>query len=162
MNETFQPSAILPGSPTLKVKRVHPDATMPRYQTAGAACFDLHAVIDDGASKVYVPNDGAVDFRIGLAFEVPDGFVMLVYSRSGHGFKNGVRLANCTGVVDSDFRGELHVKLRNDTPGSVFVVRHGDRVGQALLMPVQQWSLVEVEELSDTARGERGYGSTGA
>lgn len=151
------------GNPVLRCKRVHPDAIMPQYQTAGAACFDLHAVIvsDEGRPQgVTIASGWSYDFRIGLAFEVPAGWVMLVYSRSGHGFKRDTRLANCTGVIDSDFRGEMHVKLRNDGD-TAFSVSHGDRIGQCLLLPAPQWKLVEVDELSATERGENGYGSTG-
>lgn len=149
------------GPPILRVKRVHPDAILPQYQTAGAACFDLHAVLEDG--PVFIHPGEPYDFRIGLAFEVPQHWVMLVYSRSGHGFKSGTRLANCTGVIDSDFRGEMHVKLTQD-PGALssLMVNHGDRVGQCMLVPAPQWRLLEVDELSVTARGENGYGSTGA
>lgn len=147
----------------MKVKRVHPNAVLPQYQTAGAACFDLHAVID--GPPVFVAPGQAYDFRIGLAFEVPPGWVMLVYSRSGHGFKSSVRLSNCTGVIDSDFRGEMHVKLIQDPSSGdhdALLVKHGDRVGQCMLVPAPQWRLVEVDELSETVRGEGGYGSTGA
>jgi dUTP pyrophosphatase len=157
------------GMPVLRCKRLHIGAQMPQYQTAGAACFDLHAVIENDESfwdkhgvygSVSIAPGGSYDFRIGLAFEVPAGWVMLVYSRSGHGFKHGVRLANGTGVIDSDFRGEMHVKLHNDSDER-FTVRHGDRVGQCLLVPAPQWLLREVDELSSTERGENGYGSTG-
>lgn len=148
----------------LKVKRVHSHATMPKYHSAGAACFDLHAVIDVCEATplgcVTIEPGKAHDFSIGLAFEVPKDWVMLVYSRSGHGFKHGLRLANGTGVIDSDFRGEMHVKLHNDSIYP-FTIDHGDRVGQCLLVPAPQWQLLEVEELSETERGENGYGSTG-
>lgn len=153
----------------LRVKRFHPAAILPKYQTAGAACFDLHAIIDVASlgdpigqlGSVTIEPGKAFNFPIGLAFEVPAGWVMLVYSRSGHGFKHGVRLANGTGVIDSDFRGEMRVKLKNDS-GVPFHVAHGDRVAQCLLMPAPQWNIIEVEELSATERGERGFGSTGA
>jgi dUTP pyrophosphatase len=144
---------------TLKVKRLHPDAIIPKYQTAGAACFDLHAL--DGGIVHSDDRKHEAIFRTGLAFEVPDGHVMLVYSRSGHGFKNDVRLANCVGVIDSDYRGELQVKLTNDSRKFFLGVSAGDRIAQAMLVPVQQWELTEVEELTDTARGTGAYGSTG-
>jgi dUTP pyrophosphatase len=140
--------------PKLKVKRVHPDAKLPQYMTAGAACFDVHAV-DDGVTQI----DCANTFSTGLAFEVPAGHVMLVYSRSGHGFNHDVRLANCVGVIDSDYRGELRVRLTSDA--EAFEVRKGDRIAQCMLLPVQQWALMEVDELSDTARGDGACGSTG-
>lgn len=146
---------------TLKVKRAHPDVQMPQYQTAGAACFDLHVFEPKWREPRRVYGHTPLIVETGLSFEVPEGFVMLIYSRSGHGFKHDVRLANCTGVIDSDYRGPIRVKLAADTDGTAMMVEHGDRVAQALLMPVQQWELVDADALSDTERGEGGYGSTG-
>ena len=135
---------------------------MPRYQSAGAAGFDLHAVLPDGEVS-YVQKGRPVDFAIGLAFEVPPGWVMQIHSRSGHGFKSSVRLVNCTGIIDSDFRGEMRVKLIADDHyyGKPLLVEHGDRVAQAVLVPAPQFMLQEVDELSDTVRGAGGFGSTG-
>ena len=134
---------------------------MPKYQTAGAACFDLHAVIDSGFSA-QVLHQRPMTVGTGLAFEVPQGFVMMVYSRSGHGFNHDTRLANCVGVIDSDYRGELRVRLASDARHGGLLVQHGDRIAQAMLVPVQQWELIEVQELSSTVRGDGAYGSTGA
>jgi dUTP pyrophosphatase len=149
--------------PKLKVKRLHPDAQLPRYATPGAACFDLHALFDehDPEFKSVVTNRPK-EFRTGLAFEVPEGFVMLVFSRSGHGFNNDVRLSNCVGVIDSDYRGEVRVKLTADTVAAHLPVRPGDRIAQAMLIQVPQWEIEEVDELSETERGDGGFGSTGS
>jgi len=143
----------------LKIKRIHPDAIMPTYGTGGAACFDLYAIQCPKLTSVF----GAHTFRTGLSFEVPDGYVMLVYSRSGHGFKNDTRLANSVGVVDSDYRGEVMVRLTRDahTP-NYLTVSPGDRIAQAMLISVPKLTLVEVDELSETGRGVGGFGSTGA
>lgn len=141
----------------IRVKKLHPAAIIPRYQTPGAACFDLHAL--EGAYVCALEN---WTFRTGLAFEVPPGHVMLVFSRSGHGFKHGIRLANCVGVVDSDYRGEVFVKLTNDEDRGNYEVQKGERIAQAMVIPVHQWQLVEADELSDTQRGTGGLGSTGA
>lgn len=141
----------------IRVKKLHPAAIIPRHQTPGAACFDLHAL--DGG---YVLERNTWTFHTGLAFEVPPNHVMLVYSRSGHGFKHGIRLANCVGVVDSDYRGEVLVKLTNDEDMGNLQFNAGDRIAQAMIIPVHQWQLVEVDELSDTQRGTGGLGSTGA
>lgn len=144
----------------LKVKKLHPDAIIPRYATNGAACFDLHAVSGTGDS---ILNGMSELVDTGLSFEIPEGHVMLVYSRSGHGFNNATRLANCVGVVDSDFRGEVKVRLTRDsdilTP---MRVKSGDRIAQAMIVPIPAVSLVEVAQLSDTDRGLGGFGSTGA
>jgi dUTP pyrophosphatase len=154
---------------TLKVKKLHPDAILPQYQSAGAACFDLHVVrrnwlsYDASSDDTYWPllKGASVIFSTGLAVEVPEGYVLLIYSRSGHGFKNGVRLANCVGVIDSDYRGELLVKLVNEGDASM-VINKWDRIAQAMLIPIPQVHVVEVESLSETIRGEEGFGSTGA
>lgn len=153
---------------TLKVKRLHPDAVIPKYQTDGAACFDIHAVLIEetnmgrpgGSYEVMLAPDSPAIVPTGLAFEVPEGHVMLLFSRSGQGFRDNTRLANCVGVIDSDYRGELRVKLTKDS-GAAIPVAHGERVAQAMILPVQRWAIQEVSELSDTERGEGGYGSTG-
>lgn len=145
----------------LKVKRLVDQAIVPKYATAGAGCFDLHAVVVDG--PVVVESDKPVVFATGLSFEVPPGWVMLVFSRSGSAFKHSTRLANCVGVIDSDYRGEVKVKLTRDSAWQDnLVVENGDRIAQAMLVPAEQWEIVEVDELTDTERGTGGFGSTGA
>lgn len=157
----------------LKIKKLHPDAVVPTYATPGAACFDLYGIAN---MRHAVGPGSAVNIGTGLAFEVPKDHVMLVFSRSGHGFKNQVRLSNCVGVIDSDYRGELRVQLRNDqrefTPNdeeneapadvSFFTIGFGDRIAQAMVLPVTQVQFEVVDELSETERGEGGLGSTGA
>lgn len=151
----------------IKIKQLHEEAKIPTYATTGAACFDLHAIVDDvdlNNKKITmqpVYNKHSYTYRTGLAFEIPEGHVMMVYSRSGHGFKNGVRLANCVGVIDSDYRGEVMVKLHNDGDGDLFKVHNGDRIAQAMIIPVQQVGFEVVQELSSTDRGAGGFGSTG-
>lgn len=145
-------------SMTIKVKKLCPDAGMPSHATAGAACFDLHALIDIERDDL-LPGDSMV-ISTGLAFEVPAGHVMLVHSRSGHGFKYGVRLANCTGVIDSDYRGEVKVCLTNDGTEPL-TITNGDRIAQAMVIPVPAVELVQADELTDTQRGAGGFGSTG-
>lgn len=135
----------------VNLKKVDPDAVMPTYESVGAACFDLYSITDG--------RIGADVCRTGLAFEVPPGHVMMVFSRSGHGFKHGVRLANCTGIIDSDYRGEVMVKLVTDKDEMAF--RKGDRVAQAMVVPVDQCEFEFVNELTSTVRGEGGFGSTG-
>lgn len=140
----------------LRVKRLHPNAILPKNATAGAACFDLHA-IEGGVIGDGLPTA----FATGLSFEIPPGYVLQVHSRSGHGFKHGVRLANATGIIDSDYRGEVLVKLVADGGGFLHV-RAGDRIAQAMLVPVPAVELIERDELSTTERGTGGFGSTGA
>lgn len=146
----------------LQFKKLLTAATKPQYATKGAACFDLHAVLEGDHLQhgLSVYPDKSEVIRTGLAFEVPQGHVMLIFSRSGHGFKNGVRLSNAVGVIDSDYRGEVKVALHNDSD-LTFKVAHGDRIAQAMVIPVPVVTLEEVEELSATGRGTGGLGSTG-
>lgn len=139
----------------LFVKPLDAAASLPSYATSGAACFDL-ATINAGT----VPAHGAATFRTGLSFEIPRGHVMLVYSRSGHGFKRGTRLSNCVGVIDSDYRGEVMVRLHNDT-AVPFSFEPGDRVAQAMIVALPAVQMVLAADLSDTQRGVGGFGSTG-
>lgn len=140
----------------VKIKKLHPDAQIPAYATVGAACFDLHSIVD---KTLEFPMSET--FATGLAFAVPDGHTMLIFSRSGHGFKNGVRLANCVGIIDSDYRGEILVKLQTDKIRSFLHVRKGDRVAQAMIIPVEQVQFDVCDDLPETIRGQNGFGSTG-
>lgn len=147
----------------LKFKKLHPEAQKPVYATAGAACFDLHAVIEQdqhGEKPRIITPGSSAHIRTGLAFEIPPGYVLAIYSRSGHGFKNGVRLVNAVGQIDADYRGEVQVGLHNDGRAR-FQVRHGDRIAQARLEPAPQIELEEVPDLRPTERGTGGFGSTG-
>lgn len=140
----------------LKIKKLHPAALVPTYATPGAACFDLHAM-GDGIVR---HDGGATTFPTGLSFEIPRDHVMLIFSRSGHGFKKGLRLANCVGVIDSDFRGEVQVRITNDSADRWWVNAE-ERIAQAMVLPVQQVRFEVVDELSSTERGAGGFGSTG-
>jgi len=140
---------------SLKYKRLSDLAKTPVYATGGAACFDIFS-IDSGMVSV----GGSLILGTGLSFEVPKGFALFLFSRSGHGFASDVRLANCVGVIDSDYRGEVKVKLTNDGYNP-FTVNAGDRICQGVLLPANQIELTEVSNLSDTERGTGGFGSTG-
>ena len=138
----------------------HPDAEAPEYATEGVACFDLRAMV--AQEEVVVDRNRPHIFDTGIKFEVPEGHAMLIFSRSGHGFKNDTRLANCVGILDSDFRGTAKVKLRADANNAQpLIVRHKDRIAQAMVIPVDRVSFFLKKELSETERGEGGYGSTG-
>ena len=143
----------------LKICKTYSDAIVPKYATDGAACFDLHAITEK-PMEILGPNESIV-VRTGLAFEIPPGHVLMVFSRSGHGFKHGVRLANGTGIVDADYRGEVLVCLHNDNPDDAFVINHGDRIAQAMAVPVPRVTFNVVEQLSLTERGAGGFGSSG-
>lgn len=142
---------------TVKVKKVHVDAQLPFYATSGAAAADVHAV--NNCTVVINPGEAAI-FDTGLQFEVPVGYQLKAYSRSGHGFKSGIRLSNCTGILDSDYRGNLMVRLHNDSD-TPYVVQPFERVCQIQIQKAPQHRFVETIELSDTERGVNGFGSTG-
>lgn len=137
----------------LKYKKLLPNAVAPMFATEGAACMDLTCISATSQGDT-------ITCSTGIAVEVPEGHVMLIFSRSGHGYKQGLRLVNCVGVIDSDYRGELMVKLHMDREGE-FGIKPGDRVAQAMLVELPKYALEEVQELSDTVRGVGGFGSTG-
>lgn len=149
----------------VRIKKLHPAATIPTYGTEGAACFDLKVFAPGCAPANLGGEDGvrvvSATLGTGLSFEIPQGHVMLVFSRSGHGFNHDVRLANCVGVIDSDYRGEVCVRLTADTHREL-TVAHGDRIAQAMIIPVEQVQFELADELSNTERGTGGFGSTGA
>lgn len=138
----------------VKIQKLSRYAIMPTYATPGAACFDLHAI-----ESVMIRSKEQGIVSTGLAFEVPEGYVMLVYARSGLAFKNRVSLGNAVGVIDADYRGEVKIALRNDGVG-FHEVLPGDRIAQAMIVPVKAITFVEAE-LSSTDRGVGGFGSTG-
>lgn len=142
----------------VKIKKIHPDAKVPVYGSKGAACFDLYAArVINTADDIEL----TVTYGTGLQFEVPEGHVMMIYSRSGHGFKHGITLVNSTGVIDADYRGEVCVKLRKTRIDMYGMPDVGERIAQAMIIPVEQVAFEEVDELSSTERGAGGFGSTG-
>lgn len=140
----------------LKIKLLNDKAKAPAFATEGAACFDL---VNSG-SGCHIPPGGAAIFSTGIAVEIMPGFVMQIFSRSGHGFKNGIVLVNGTGIIDSDYRGEIKVGLRNEGSEPV-EIKHGERIAQAMIVQLPHVQMEVVSELSETARGTGGFGSTG-
>lgn len=136
----------------INIKKGHPDAVIPQYATEGAACFDFVAVDEGLINPTFIAATG-------LYFEIPKEHVMLIFSRSGMGFKDDVRLSNCVGVIDSDYRGEVKVKLKAD--GDRKYCAKGDRIAQGIVIKYEQVVFSEENQLSDTDRGVGGYGSTG-
>ena len=127
----------------------------PRYATDGAACFDLQA-----AEPMVVLKGKTTLIPTGLAFQIPEGYKLDVYSRSGLSIKNDLALANGTGIIDSDYRGEVMVALHNRAEFTQYIER-GARIAQAMLVPVPKVHLIQVDELESTERGDGGFGSTG-
>ena len=146
----------------LKIKAVSPkigrDIPLPFYATPGSAAMDLHACVD---AAIVIPAGGRRTIPTGLAIALPSpDYVALVYARSGLGVKHGVAPANCVGVIDSDYRGEIIVGLQNSGE-SDFTVQPGDRIAQLMIAPVVRANFQMVEELDETQRGAGGFGSTG-
>lgn len=142
----------------LKVKLVREGAQLPKRETVGSAGHDLRACIEE---NLIIPAGGSVRLPTGIAIEMESAeYVAIIAARSSMAAKYGVTMGNGIGVIDSDYRGEISVLLRN-TSDVDFVVRPGDRVAQLLLMPVALPEIIEVDELSDTERGAGGFGSTG-
>lgn len=140
----------------VKIKLLTDTARVPTYATDGSAAFDIYAD-EDG---VVLPGE-CTTFSTGLIVEVPDNHVLKIYSRSGHGFKNGVRLANCTAIIDSDYRGEIVIGLMRDKERGSVSINHGDRIAQGIIMPVEKTNFIVADELSETVRGTNGLGSSG-
>ena len=146
----------------LKVKAVSPrigaDIPAPFYASAGAAAMDLHACVDEA---VVIPAGQRRVIPTGIAVALPSAdYVALIFARSGLGIKHGIAPANCVGVIDSDYRGEIMVGLHNagDTD---YTVQPADRIAQMMITPVVQARVELVDELDDTDRGAGGFGSTG-
>ena len=141
----------------IKVKKLNPNATLPTYGSAEAAGADLYACLD--APVTIAPGETAW-IGTGIALEVPKGCAGLVYARSSLGVKRGLAPANKVGVIDSDYRGEIRVVLLNHGKETQ-TITHGERIAQFVITPVLTPAYEEVDQLSDTARGVGGFGSTG-
>ena len=139
----------------LRIKRLDKGIPMPEYANPGDAGFDLRATED-----VAINPRETVMVGTGIAVEIPEGHVGLVFPRSGLASKKGVSLANCVGVVDSGYRGEVKLPLRNAGRDAVCVSR-GVRCAQMVVVPYAACELMESDELADTERGAGGFGSSG-
>lgn len=141
----------------IKVKKLKPDATVPTMGSKFAAGADLYSA--EEADVVIGPGETKF-IGTGLAMEIPEGYVGLVYARSGLACKRGLAPANKVGVVDSDYRGEIKVALHNHGKEAQ-TVEKGERIAQMVIAPYLSVNYEEADELSETERGEGGFGSTG-
>ncbi len=141
----------------VKYQKLDPRAVEPAYGSAAAAGADLYAVLD--TPLTLEPGQTAL-VHTGIAMEIPMGYVGLIFARSGLATKRGLAPANKVGVIDADYRGEIMVALHNHG-GVSQTIEHGERVAQIALLPFLTADFCEAESLSDTARGEGGFGSTG-
>jgi dUTP pyrophosphatase len=142
---------------TVRCKKLDPRATLPTYGTPYAAGADLYALAD---GPITVAPGETVLVHTGIALEIPAGFVGLIYARSGLATKRGLAPANKVGVIDADYRGEIMVALFNQSAVAQ-TVESGERIAQLVIAPFLQAAFEESEQLSDTVRGEGGFGSTG-
>ena len=141
----------------VQIKKLRENAMLPRYGSAEAAGADLYACLE---APVEIAAGGTAMVPTGLAMELPEGTAGLVYARSGLASKKGLAPANKVGVIDSDYRGEVMVALHNHSAQAA-VVEPGERIAQLVVAPVLRAVFDETETLSDTVRGEGGFGSTG-
>ena len=139
------------------IKKLKEQAAIPSYGSAEAAGADLYACLE---TAVEIAAGGTAMIPTGLAMELPEGTVGLVYARSGLASKKGLAPANKVGVIDSDYRGEVMVALHNHSAQAA-VVEPGERIAQLVIAPVLRAAFAETDALSDTVRGEGGFGSTG-
>lgn len=141
----------------IKVKKLNELAHLPTRGSSDAAGYDLYAAVPE---KVEIKPHTTVKIGTGLSFELPHGTFAAIYARSGIATKQGLRPANCTGVIDSDYRGPVIVALHNDSE-DVQIIQPGERIAQMVLLPYIEMDFIETEQLSDTTRGDGGFGSSG-
>lgn len=136
----------------VKIKKLHPDAIIPKYSKSGDAGMDLTAVTEH-----WNDDNSMVTYDTKLAIEIPEGYVGLLFPRSSVS-KTILSMANAVGVIDSGYRGSIMLKFRYPEEGMVYDI--GDRIGQIIIIPYPPIEFEEVDKLSDTERGEDGFGGT--
>lgn len=141
----------------INYKKLNEYAHEPTQGSEYAAGYDLYAAMEE---PIIIPSNMTINVPTGLSFELPNNTFAAIFARSGLAIKNGLRPANCVGICDSDYRGEYIVALHNDSK-IIRTINPGDRVAQMVLLPYIPMTFNEVDELTDTTRGEGGFGSTG-
>ncbi len=141
----------------LKFQKLYNTVEIPKYETIGASGMDVRAFISEDIElkpmeRKLIPT--------GFKMEIPVGYEAQIRPRSGLSIKNGISLINCIGTIDADYRGEVKVPLVN-LSNDAFTIKNGDRIAQMVIAPVIQPKIEIVDELSETARQEGGFGSTG-
>lgn len=140
----------------MKLKMVT-DQFVPEYATEGSAGFDLYCNNDD--DTICKPNE-VVKVSTGIKVSIPEGYFGAIYPRSSAGIKHRITLANTTGIIDSDYRGEIKLFFVNNSNDS-YTIKNGDRLAQMIIQPYVRCDIEVVDELDETIRGEDGIGSTG-
>ena len=142
----------------IKIKRIKNEAILPTKSTKDAAGFDLYACLDNDIIKIMPQTN--VKIGTGLSLEIPNGYVALIFARSGIATKDGLRPANCVGVIDSDYRGEYIVPLFNDSK-DIKIIKNKDRIAQMIILPYPEIYFTETTSLTSSSRGNLGFGSSG-
>ncbi len=142
----------------IELKKLNENAVLPSRGSKEAAGYDLYALSDQ---SIEIEPHKTVLVGTGLSMAIPDGYFGGVFARSGMASKRSLRPANCVGVIDSDYRGELMVPIHNDSEEKK-VIEAKERIAQLIILPYLSVEFDEVEELDETARGESGFGSTGS
>lgn len=142
----------------IKIKKLNEEAILPKYATEYSAGADLSACIE---KEIKVKPFSQVTINTGLAIEIPDGFVGLIFPRSGLSTKKGLALANKVGVIDSDYRGEWLIVLYNQS-NQEQVIKPQERIAQFVIVPYYKAEFILTDELSVTKRNAGGFGSTGS
>lgn len=144
----------------INIKKTNENAKTPTYGSEFAAGADLYAVVHNEEKKIEILPGETAFVDTGVVMEIPNGYVGLIYARSGLSCKQGLAPANKVGVIDSDYRSNIMVALYNQS-SETRIVSEGDRIAQIIIQPVEQFGFNVKENLSDTKRGEGGFGSTG-
>ena len=141
----------------IKVKKLNNLATIPTRGSDHAAGYDLYAATD---YTIDIAPHSTVKVGTGLSFELPEGTFAAIFARSGIATKRGLRPANCVGVCDSDYRGEIIVPIHNDTNNIQYILPE-ERIAQLVISPIEYWDIEEVDTIENTDRNTGGFGSTG-
>lgn len=144
----------------INIKKTDDNAKIPTYGSEFAAGADLYAVIHNEENRVEILPGETAFIDTGIVMEIPNGYVGLVYARSGLSCKQGLAPANKVGVIDSDYRGNIMIALYNQS-NETRIVSEGDRIAQIIIQPVEQFGFKVTENLSNTIRGNGGFGSSG-
>lgn len=150
----------------IKIKRLTPSASTPTKAHEDDACFDIYADISiekkffGEAEEIRINPGSYANIHTGISSEIPEGYFAAIFDRSGMGIKRHLRLSNSVGIIDSNYRGEWMVCLHNDGE-EIQIIKHRDRIAQFAILPVLDVNIEDAEEISETNRGENGFGSTG-
>ena len=142
----------------VKIKKIKDNAIIPTRGSASSAGYDLYACLDED-EIVIEPNTNKL-IGTGISLQIPEGYFSAIFARSGIASKQNLRPANCTGVIDSDYRGEYFIPLHNDS-NEIRIIKNKERIAQLVILPYMPIEFEETDSLDETLRGDKGFGSTG-